>query len=173
MDIGDREKIKKRLLKNSQWNRACLETKYKIKENGAIPQIRIKNKDISVHRAAWLAEYGAIPQGMFVCHKCNNTKCFLIDHLYLGNPSTKRNSKKGRKAMDAKNIERSELMEGIERLQELEDAYKRATLVCYGSPDQYQFRHNELIRAMAEIMLQPLYDIRFEEMNKKMKDAGM
>lgn len=37
-----------------------------------------------VHVAVWMAYYGPIPDGFFVCHSCDNPRCFLIQHLWLG-----------------------------------------------------------------------------------------
>jgi hypothetical protein len=36
------------------------------------------------HRAAWIAENGKIPNGLFICHHCDNPPCCNPDHLFLG-----------------------------------------------------------------------------------------
>lgn len=55
-----------------------------------------------VHRLVWIAANGQVPEGLIICHRCDNPACYRLDHLFLGSDAANARDSllKGRRAAD-------------------------------------------------------------------------
>lgn len=47
-------------------------------------RIKVGRRDVTAHRLAYEIQIGPIPQGMYVCHTCDNPSCCNSNHLFIG-----------------------------------------------------------------------------------------
>lgn len=49
--------------------------------------VMFERRPLQAHRASWIINFGSIPSGLFVLHKCDNEICSNPEHLFLGSKS--------------------------------------------------------------------------------------
>jgi hypothetical protein len=101
------------------------------KVQGGYGQVTYRRMNWRTHRLIWVAHNGAVPDGMYVCHACDNPACIAIEHLFLGTPGENyadmRN--KGRSRYNAK-LTLAEVAEIKKRLSAGEPAVSVARDYC-------------------------------------------
>lgn len=75
---------KKGKIELSETPSGCLEVTSHAQHRGWYPVVYHHSTYWTVPRLIWTECFGDIPDGMCVCHKCDNPKCANPEHLFLG-----------------------------------------------------------------------------------------
>lgn len=59
---------------------------WEYQQNKDVPELAHNGKRIPVYRLSYIICKGEIPNGLYVCHQCDNPKCCNPMHLWLGTP---------------------------------------------------------------------------------------
>jgi hypothetical protein len=93
-------------------------------------QFRAGKRKVRAHRAAYELTHGPIPDGICVCHACDNPACVNPSHLFLGTSAenTADRTRKGRSARIGRSLPRESNPAAkltMAKVREIREAYQR------------------------------------------------
>jgi HNH endonuclease len=121
------------------WTASCNELGY--------GHFGVKRKINLAHRVSWVIHNGQIPNGMLVCHRCDNPPCVRPDHLFLGtNADNSRDSvakKRRARHIGTKNGS-NKLTE--DQIREIRKSYKNGEVTFQDLADKFNVSNGHISR---------------------------
>lgn len=81
---------KKRFWEKVQKTPTCWVWTASRKSGGGYGNFIVGRRVMVASRVSWELHFGAIPDGKFVCHRCDNPPCVRPDHLFIGDAKDNR-----------------------------------------------------------------------------------
>lgn len=127
-DILQDKSFQKRFHKKVLKSDGCWEWQASL-NHGGYGQIGFNGGVLYAHRAAWILANGPIPDGLYVCHKCDNRKCCNPEHMFLGTFEDNMNDKVQKERQARPIGEKSPTSKLTwEQVREIRERYKNETI---------------------------------------------
>lgn len=93
------------------------------KVRGGYGWFKSDDKHYQAHRFVWMITYGEIPNGMLICHTCDNPSCVNPKHLWLGTDKTNAEDRVRKKRQSRGTTNHPKIRVSPEQVKEMRKVY--------------------------------------------------